>query len=62
MKMVFMKKDEGWLYSVRGKVKEFVSMYEGVKYFKRNKLEEKGFIMYVEGIDKEKNKECLKYL
>lgn len=62
MKMVFMKKDEGWLYSVNGKVKEFEDMYKGVKYFKKNKLEEKGFVMNVEGIDKEKNNECLKYL
>jgi hypothetical protein len=57
-----MKKDEGWLYSVKGKVKEFEDIYKGCLYFKKNKLEEKGFVMSVEGIDKEKNNECLKYL
>lgn len=62
IRMVFVNKEEGWLYSVKGKVKEFVDVYKGVKYFKKNKLEEKGFVMNVEGIDKEKNGECLKYL
>lgn len=62
IRMVFMNKEEGWLYGVGDKVKEFENLYKGYLYFKKNKLEEKGFVIRIEGIDKEKNSECLKYL
>ena len=52
MRMVFVNKEEGWLYDVKGKVKEFADAYKGVRYFKRNKLEDKGFRMTVEGVQK----------
>lgn len=61
MKYLIRNKEEGWLYSVKGKVKEFDDGYKCVRYLKRNKLD-KEFEIVVEGIDKEKNSECLKYL
>lgn len=61
MKYIIRNKEEGWLYCVKGKVKEFDDGYKCVKYLKRNKLEDK-FEIAVDGIDEEKNKEFLKYL
>ncbi len=62
MKYVFVNKEEGYVYCVRNKVKEFDDGYKCSKYFNRNKLKEKGFKIVVIGIEEEKNNECLKYL
>ena len=47
-KYLFLKKGEGWLYTVKGKVKEFSDAYECARYFRKNKLEEKGFVITTE--------------
>ena len=59
---LFRHKENGELLLVRGIVKVFYDAWKCGKYYRRNRLEQKGYEIVVDGIDEDANRDFVNYL
>ena len=59
---LFRNKENEKLLLVRGIVKVFYDAWKCGKYYRRNRLEQKGYEIVVDGIDEDANRDFVNYL